>query len=200
MLKLKIWYNFLKMYIVFLWPWDVSRGFYKDILFYCCSENERIASMRLYSNSVHLRGKNTGPETQLTEPTLMYISLYPFKFSTVCSHYNSSSTTSLILIWKGRQCYIVLHTFYIYLRTLLFTRMPILKLKKKFKKLMEGQNVNCKFFFWTDNMHWRKRAQTQIRPSSVHIPVSTALLPPALVFRRAFPSILKFIPNLLLNY
>lgn len=145
MLKSKIWYNFLKMYIVFLWPWDVSRGFYKDILFYCCSENERIASMRLYSNSVHLRGKNTGPETQLTEPTLMYISWYPFKFSTVCCHYNSSSTTSLILIWKGRQCYIVLHTFYIYLRTLLFTRMPILKLKKNRKSLWRARTLTVSF-------------------------------------------------------
>lgn len=197
MFKSKVWYNFVKVYIVCLWHWDVSKSFYKDILFYCYGENERIASMRLYANSVHLSGKNIGPDTQLTEPTPIYISWYPFKFSTICSHCGSSSTTSLILTWKGRWCYIVLPTFHIYLRTLLFTRMDA----DTKKKLTEGQNINCKFYFWTDNIHWKKRIQTlQIRPSLVHIPLSTTRLSPAVVFRRVFPGILKLIPNLLLNY
>lgn len=122
-LKQNIRDNFLKVHVVCLWHWDVSRGFYKGILFYCYGENERTANMRLYPNSVHLSGENIGPDSQLIESTLMYISWYPFKFSTICSHCVSSITTSLMLTRKGRQCYVFLPTFHIYLRTLLFTRM-----------------------------------------------------------------------------
>lgn len=175
----------------------MSRGFYNDILFYCYGENERTAGMRLYPNSVHLRGKNTGPDTQLTEPTLMYISWYPFKFSTVSSHCGSSSTTALILTWKGRRWDIVLHTFHIYLRTLLFTWMDA----HTKKKLMKGQNVNSKFYFWTDNIQWKKRTLIpQIRPSSVLIPLPTTCIPQLCYSEECFQGILKLIPNLLLNY
>lgn len=143
--------------------------------------------------TVHLSGENTGPDTQLIETTLMYISRYPFKFSAICSHCIGLITASLMLTWKGRQCYIFLPAFHIFLRTLLFTRVDAHPEKAYGGPaiiLMGSFISERKIYTEKENLNPTDKAFIRAYPS-----INNLSLPSCV-----FPGILKLIPNLLLNY